>query len=175
LLALGKVARQLEELHGDWRKPWGEMHRLQRTAYRADTMEAAVSLLSFTASQPCAAAPGPLGVVLTIDSTPSVALIRPPRFAVVGCSYMSAILCMPAAILCMPVAPLARTQAERPNVLFCISDDQSYAHTGANGDKVVQTPALDRVADEGIRFTYDVCDAPTCGPSRTAILTGQHI
>ena len=64
---------------------------------------------------------------------------------------------------------------KRPNILFCISDDQSYAHTGANGDPVVKTPAFDRVAREGIRFTHAFCDAPTCGPSRSAILTGQHI
>ncbi|MCK4617033.1 MAG: sulfatase-like hydrolase/transferase, partial [Pirellulales bacterium] len=63
----------------------------------------------------------------------------------------------------------------RPNILFCISDDQSYAHTGANGDPVVQTPAFDRVAREGLRFTHAFCDAPTCGPSRSAILTGQPI
>ncbi|MFP6872971.1 MAG: sulfatase [Verrucomicrobiales bacterium] len=65
--------------------------------------------------------------------------------------------------------------AERPNILFCISDDQSYTHTGANGDPVVQTPAFDRIAREGIRFTHAFCDAPTCGPSRSAILTGQPI
>ena len=65
--------------------------------------------------------------------------------------------------------------AEVPNILFCISDDQSYAHTGANGDPVIQTPAFDRVAREGIRFTRAFCDAPTCGPSRSAILTGQPI
>ena len=64
---------------------------------------------------------------------------------------------------------------QRPNILFCISDDQSYAHTGANGDPVVKTPAFDRVAREGIRFTHAFCDAPTCGPSRSAILTGQPI
>ena len=64
---------------------------------------------------------------------------------------------------------------QRPNILFCISDDQSYAHTGANGDPVVKTPAFDRVAKEGIRFTHAFCDAPTCGPSRSAILTGQPI
>ncbi|MEE2938465.1 MAG: sulfatase [Planctomycetota bacterium] len=64
---------------------------------------------------------------------------------------------------------------ERPNILFCISDDQSYEHTGANGDPVVQTPAFDRTAREGLRFTHAFCDAPTCGPSRSAILTGQHI
>jgi len=63
----------------------------------------------------------------------------------------------------------------RPNILFCISDDQSYAHTGANGDPVVKTPAFDRVAREGLRFTHAFCDAPTCGPSRSAILIGQHI
>lgn len=63
----------------------------------------------------------------------------------------------------------------RPNILFCVSDDQSYTHTGANGDPVVKTPAFDRVAREGIRFTRAFCDAPSCGPSRSAILTGQHI
>lgn len=91
LIALGRVAKRLKELHGDWRIPWGEVHRLQRTADRADTMEAAASLLPFAPSQPCAGAPGPLGVVFTIYSTPSVPLLRPQRFAVVGCSYMSAI------------------------------------------------------------------------------------
>ena len=72
-------------------------------------------------------------------------------------------------------ANVSDATADRPNILFCISDDQSYAHTGANGDPVVQTPAFDRVAREGLRFTHAFCDAPTCGPSRSAILTGQHI
>jgi uncharacterized sulfatase len=64
---------------------------------------------------------------------------------------------------------------ERPNILFCISDDQSYAHTRANGDPVVKTPGFDRIAREGLRFAHAFCDAPTCGPSRSAILTGQSI
>lgn len=63
----------------------------------------------------------------------------------------------------------------RPNILFCISDDQSWLHTGAMGDPVVKTPAFDRIAREGILFTHAFCDAPSCGPSRSAILTGQHI
>ena len=70
---------------------------------------------------------------------------------------------------------LSFAHGKQPNILFCISDDQSYAHTGANGDPVVKTPAFDRVAREGIRFTRTFCDAPTCGPSRSAILTGQSI
>ena len=77
-------------------------------------------------------------------------------------------------VFCVLAAALIRA-AERPNILFCISDDQSYAHTGANGDPVIKTPAFDRVAREGILFTHAFCDAPTCGPSRSAILTGQPI
>lgn len=73
------------------------------------------------------------------------------------------------------VGSAVESAESRPNILFCISDDQSYAHTGANGDPVVKTPAFDRIAREGIRFTQAFCDAPTCGPSRSAILTGQHI
>ena len=48
----------------------------------------------------------------------------------------------------------------RPNILFCISDDQSYSHTGANGEPQLKTPAFDRIAREGIRFTHAFCDAP---------------
>lgn len=74
------------------------------------------------------------------------------------------------------VAPLrAKESGKRPNILLCISDDQSYLHTGANGDPVVKTPAFDRVAREGLRFLHAFCDAPTCGPSRSALLTGQAI
>ena len=67
----------------------------------------------------------------------------------------------------VPAAPPA-PKTGKPNILFCISDDQSYAHTGANGDPVIKTPAFDRVAREGIRFSHAFCDAPTCGPSRSA-------
>lgn len=63
---------------------------------------------------------------------------------------------------------------KRPNLLFCISDDQSWAHTGAMGDRVVRTPVFDRVAEEGVLFTHCFCSSPSCTPSRGAILTGRH-
>ncbi len=91
------------------------------------------------------------------------------------------IFCLPFAIALVLQPQMSRTSfaAElakaTPNILFCISDDQGYDHTGANGDPVIQTPAFDRIAREGIRFIHAFCDAPTCGPSRSAILTGQHI
>ena len=64
---------------------------------------------------------------------------------------------------------------EHPNILFCISDDQLWLHTGAMGDPIVKTPAFDRIASEGILFTHAFCNAPTCTASRSAIVTGQDI
>lgn len=60
-----------------------------------------------------------------------------------------------------------------PNILFCIADDWSWPHAGAYGDKVVRTPNFDRVAREGVLFNNAFCAAPSCTPSRAAILTGR--
>jgi arylsulfatase A-like enzyme len=70
-------------------------------------------------------------------------------------------------------APAPPEKASRPNILFCIADDWSFPHAGAYGDKVVKTPNFDRVAREGALFTHAFCAAPSCTPSRAAILTGQ--
>jgi uncharacterized sulfatase len=62
----------------------------------------------------------------------------------------------------------------RPNILFCISDDQTWVHTSINGDPVVKTPNFDLIAREGLLFTNSFANAPSCSPSRAAILTGQN-
>jgi len=80
-----------------------------------------------------------------------------------------------AGLMVMALPAAAGAKEKRPNILFCISDDQSWLHAGAMGDPVVKTPAFDRVAREGILFTQAYCDAPSCAPSCSAILTGQHI
>ena len=68
------------------------------------------------------------------------------------------------------------SQAEKKtNILFCIADDQSWPYTSAYGDKVVKTPAFDRVAAKGVLFDNAFCAAPQCSPSRAAILTGRQI
>ena len=69
----------------------------------------------------------------------------------------------------------AAAAPKRPNLLFCITDDQSWLHTGAYGDPVVSTPAFDRIAREGVRFDHAYCAAPSCTASRGGICTGQHI
>ena len=68
-----------------------------------------------------------------------------------------------------------RAQSRPPNILFAISDDQSWMHAGAYGDKATKTPAFDRIAREGVLFNYAYTAAPSCAPSRSAILTGRHI
>ncbi len=69
----------------------------------------------------------------------------------------------------------AEAPTKPPNILFALADDQSYPHTGALGDPVVQTPAFDRVAAEGVLFTHSFATCPSCTPSRTSILTGRQM
>ena len=66
-------------------------------------------------------------------------------------------------------------QLVQPNILFCISDDQSWIHTSITGTPQLSTPGFDRVAKEGILFNNAYCSAPSCAPSRASILTGRHI
>ncbi|MCP4312267.1 MAG: sulfatase-like hydrolase/transferase, partial [Bacteroidetes bacterium] len=63
---------------------------------------------------------------------------------------------------------------QRPNILFAIADDWGWPHAGVYGDPVVQTPAFDRLASEGILFNHAYISSPSCTPSRNAVLTGQY-
>ncbi|KAA0993868.1 sulfatase [Dyadobacter sp. UC 10] len=63
---------------------------------------------------------------------------------------------------------------KRPNILFVISDDQSYPYAGAYGDKAARTPHFDRVAREGVLFNNAFAASPGCSPSRAALLTGLN-
>lgn len=62
----------------------------------------------------------------------------------------------------------------RPNILFCVADDWGWPHAGAYGDKAARTPTFDRLAREGVLFTRCFSAAPSCTPSRAAMLTGQY-
>lgn len=75
-------------------------------------------------------------------------------------------------VLCCFSQPLSPT-AGKPNILFVIADDWSYPHAGTYGDKVIKTPNIDRMAREGVLFNNAYCAAPSCSPSRAAILTGR--
>ena len=66
-----------------------------------------------------------------------------------------------------------KESARRPNILFCISDDQTWLHCSAYGSKMVKTPHFDRVASEGVLFSNAFVSVPSCNPSRSSVLTGM--
>ena len=62
---------------------------------------------------------------------------------------------------------------KRPNILFLLADDWAWPHASCLGCPVVQTPTFDRIAKEGVLFRNAHVAAPSCSPSRAAMLTGQ--
>ena len=74
---------------------------------------------------------------------------------------------------CLLASIITLSAAERPNVLFLLSDDHSYPYLSCYGDANVRTPVLDKLADEGIKFRRFFTSAPQCVPSRAAFLSGR--
>lgn len=68
----------------------------------------------------------------------------------------------------------AQAVPRRPNVLFILADDLGWADLGCYGSKFYETPNLDRLAKQGMRFTDAYAAANVCSPTRAAIMTGKH-
>src|SRR5688572_19910346 len=64
--------------------------------------------------------------------------------------------------------------AEKPNIIFILSDDLAQGDLGCYGQKHIQTPNLDRMAREGTRYTQAYCGTAVCAPSRASLVTGLH-
>jgi arylsulfatase A-like enzyme len=62
----------------------------------------------------------------------------------------------------------------RPNLIVILADDLGYGELGCYGQKVIQTPHLDRMSKEGLRFTQFYAGATVCAPSRSVLMTGRH-
>jgi len=58
----------------------------------------------------------------------------------------------------------------RPNFVFILADDLGYADLGCYGARAAVTPALDRIAREGLRFTDGYANSPVCSPTRFALI-----
>lgn len=65
--------------------------------------------------------------------------------------------------------------APRPNIIYIMVDDLGYGDLGCFGQKVIQTPNIDRLAAEGMRFTDHYAGHTVCRPSRLVLWTGQHV
>jgi len=70
----------------------------------------------------------------------------------------------------------ARGQAakRRPNIIFIMADDLGYGDLGCYGQTLIETPNIDRLAADGLRFTQAYAGAPVCAPSRAVLMTGLH-
>lgn len=78
------------------------------------------------------------------------------------------------AVLTMGCLSCAAAQpAFKPNIVFILTDDQGYGDMSCHGNPVLKTPNIDRIHDEGVRFT-DFHVSPTCSPTRSALMTGRH-
>jgi arylsulfatase A-like enzyme len=64
--------------------------------------------------------------------------------------------------------------ADLPNIVFIVVDDCGYADLGCTGQTDYATPALDRLAGEGVRFTQSYANAPLCTNTRVALITGRY-
>lgn len=80
-------------------------------------------------------------------------------------------LCLLSCFLAFPA--LADLNGTRPNVIFILTDDQGYGDLSVHGNPMLKTPNLDRMHAESVRFT-NWFNSPTCAPTRSALLTGQH-
>lgn len=63
---------------------------------------------------------------------------------------------------------------QKPNIIFILSDDIAQGDLGCYGQKLIQTPNIDRMAREGLRCTQAYCGTTVCAPSRASLMTGLH-
>ncbi len=78
------------------------------------------------------------------------------------------------ALLCALCGQLIAAPA-KPNIIFILSDDLAQGDLGCYGQKLIQTPHLDRMAREGTLYTQGYCGTSVCAPSRTSLITGLHM
>ena len=67
-----------------------------------------------------------------------------------------------------------RGNEAKPNIIFILIDDQGYYDLGCYGATEIETPRIDAMANEGMRFTDYYAAAPICSPSRAGLLTGCY-
>ena len=77
-------------------------------------------------------------------------------------------------IFCLQLLTIGLSAQEQPNIIIVYADDMGYGDLGINGQPNIQTPNLDRMAAEGVRFTNYYSASPACTASRYALLTGKY-
>ena len=81
----------------------------------------------------------------------------------------------PTVLLFLSACLISGFCADRPNIIFILSDDLAQGDLGCYGQKLIKTPRLDRMAAEGTRFTQAYSGTTVCAPSRSSLMTGLHM
>ncbi|MBT7000278.1 MAG: arylsulfatase, partial [Prolixibacteraceae bacterium] len=68
-----------------------------------------------------------------------------------------------------------KEQSAKPNIIYILADDLGYSEVGCYGQEKIETPNIDLLAANGMRFTQHYAGAPVCAPSRCVLLTGKHL
>lgn len=79
-----------------------------------------------------------------------------------------------AAFLSAPAVLSAESLQDRPNIVFLLTDDQRWDAMGCAGNSIIQTPMLDHLAHDGVRFSNAFCTSSICMSSRATIFTGLY-
>jgi arylsulfatase A-like enzyme len=72
------------------------------------------------------------------------------------------------------VSAAVAASGRQPNILLIVADDLGYGELGSYGQQRIATPELDRLAEEGMRFTQFYAGSAVCAPSRSVLMTGKH-
>lgn len=75
--------------------------------------------------------------------------------------------------LLIPMLVFAQ-KAKQPNIVVIMCDDLGYNDVGCYGQQLIETPNIDRMARQGMRFTQAYAGSPVSAPSRASFMTGQH-
>jgi uncharacterized sulfatase len=85
------------------------------------------------------------------------------------------VVALPVVILLLNFAAVSAEPPGRPNIVFILADDLGYGDLGCYGQKRIQTPNIDRLAKDGLRFTDFYAGCTVCAPSRCVLMTGYHM
>jgi len=75
---------------------------------------------------------------------------------------------------CSSKKPLDQQDGRRPNIIYILADDLGYGDLSIYGQKKFATPNIDKLAQEGIKFTQHYSGSTVCAPSRSSLMTGLH-
>ena len=75
---------------------------------------------------------------------------------------------------CSQLSSVRSQKPGKPNIIYILADDLGYGELGSYGQQIIETPHLDELARQGMRFTQHYSGAPVCAPARCVLMTGNH-